>query len=128
MSPEALRMRRFSLVLLLLAATVLPALAQPFPATGLWRLRHTDGSPFHVRLYADGSALSDFGSGENGTWLWEGQAVVCRWSDGWLDRITPAPGGGYVKVAWAPGADRKGPPSNRNRAVRVSPDPNDAAR
>lgn len=119
---------RTLMLALLLAAASMPAVAQPFPATGLWKLHHTDGSTFFIRLYADGSALSDFASGENGTWRWEGRAVVCRWNDGWLDKITAVRGGGFVKVSWAPGADRGGPPSNRNRARRISADPNAPAR
>lgn len=116
-------MKRLSLSLALLLASVLPAAG--FDPVGLWRFHHTDGSVFHGRLYPDQTATTDFGEGERGIWRAEGEAVRMLYTDGW-DDLLMADGDGFRKESWEPGADRCGPPTNANPAERLSSDP-DAA-
>jgi hypothetical protein len=108
------------LLLMLLAAGSLRA--EVFDPVGLWRFRHTDGSVFYGRLYADQRATTDFGANESGIWRPEGDAVRILYTDGWDDLLTMVDGG-FAKRSWEPGADRCGPPTNENVAERVSTDP-----
>ncbi|MGE4045788.1 MAG: hypothetical protein AB7F35_13110, partial [Acetobacteraceae bacterium] len=82
-----------------------------------------DGTPFHVRLAPDHSAMSDFAAGEQGIWRWEGNAVRILFTDGWDDLLSKGPDGSFTHAGWAPQADRCGPSSNRGRGEKLSDDP-----
>jgi len=94
-----------------------------FDAVGRWRFFHTDGKPFHVRLAPDQTADSDFATGEQGIWRWEGKAVRIMFTDGWDDVLSMGPDGRFTHAGWAPDTDRCGPSSNRGAGEKVSDDP-----
>ncbi|MBX3452874.1 MAG: hypothetical protein KF777_25275 [Planctomycetaceae bacterium] len=108
--------RQMRLLLILLLLSVL-ALAEPFPAAGVWKVGHGDGTELRLTLHADGRAESDW-EGQYGSWHWQGDRLVVEYTDGWADIIS-ATKDGYEKVSYKPGADRNGPPSNRTTAVRL---------
>ena len=111
-------MRRLALFLALLTAL---GCAEPFRAAGVWKVGHGDGTDLRLTLYPDGRAQSDW-EGQHGTWHWRADRVVVEYTDGWADVIYATPTG-YEKVAYKPGADRAGPPSNRTAAERLSDPP-----
>jgi len=111
-------MQRLAMLLLLLTAL---ARAEPFPAAGVWKVGHGDGTDLRLTLYPDGRAESDW-EGQHGTWRWLADRLVVEYTDGWADIIFATPTG-YEKVAYKPGADRSGVPSNRTSAARVSGPP-----
>ena len=102
------------LILLLLAGL---ACAEPFPAAGVWKVGHGDGTELRLTLHPDGRAESDW-EGQHGSWHWQDNRLVVEYTDGWADIISAIPGG-YEKTSYKPGADRTGPPSNRTSAVRL---------
>ena len=112
---------RTLLATLLLTLFALPATAggeYPFDPLGRWQVAHTDGVPFHITAHADGSAVSTWGEGEEGSWAFEGARLHFSWTDGWHDFIYRE-GEGFAKVAYEPGAPLSGPPTNRTTAERV---------
>ncbi len=103
------------LLLLLLAALA-------WTPVGCWEIAHTDGTPIHVRVLADGTCTSDWDQGEQGKWRLEGGKLWLEWSDGWTDVIEEHEGG-FRKSAWGPGVPREGPPTNRTRARKTADRP-----
>ena len=101
------------------APAAVPEAAKDVGGAGRWRLRHTDGSTFVITLADDGSATSDFGSGETGAWRREGGRLHAFWTDGWDDVIYLAPDGSWRKAAWGPETPRGGPPLNDAPAERL---------
>jgi hypothetical protein len=87
------------------------------PFAGIWRLnREPDGSYLYVTLRADGSAFSTVNGLTEGTWDADGEAAVCTWPDGWVDRIERA-GGSWHKKSWVGAAE--GTPADLSEAARV---------
>ena len=107
-----------AVTLMLLSLAVSADGDYPFDPVGVWRIAHGDGTPILITAHADGSAVSDWEKGEEGSWAFEGQRLHFAWTDGWHDFIYRE-GSGFAKVAYGPGAPLDGPPTNRTTAERV---------
>ena len=95
------------------------ALPEAMTYVGAWELHDTDGSVFHVTLAEDGSAKSDWGPGEVGTWKMEGGKVTVSWTDGWHDVLYPD-GEGFHKDGYAPGVPLTAQPTNSAPAHKLA--------
>lgn len=105
-------------LLLLALSFVLCAAGPAFDVVGVWEVQHTDGTPITFVVNEDGTATNDWQGGARGEWRWDGDRAVFDWEDGWRDVISREADGTFVKVAWGPGVDRAGEPSNRTPAVK----------
>ena len=104
--------------LLALLLLTIPALAEPFPAAGRWKIYHTDNTPILVTLYPDHKAVNDWGGGTKGSWKWVDGKLVMRWKDGWRD-VVSLQEGRYTKAGYAPDNRNQTNPSNETRAYRL---------
>jgi hypothetical protein len=87
------------------------------PFVGIWRLnREPDGSYLYVTLRSDGSAFSTVNGLTEGQWDSDGEAALCNWPDGWVDRIERA-AGSWHKKSWVGAAE--GTPADLSEAARV---------
>jgi hypothetical protein len=75
-----------------------------------------------MRVYADGTAWSDYPSNNPGRWRMDGDRLVCVWADDWKEVLIPSPEG-WSKLGYQPGASLQSPPSNRSRAIRATSAP-----
>lgn len=94
-----------------------------FNSVGRWRLFHSDGKGFVVRLAPDQTASSDADGGQRGIWRREGDGIRVIYTDGWDDVLTRGVDGAYRKQAWGPGNDRCGPPIGSGPAEKIVDDP-----
>lgn len=115
---------------------------RPAEACGTWALSDGLNNGFDLVLASDGSAHSTWSRadpskpGESGTWRIERGRVTVDLTSGWRDEIVRAPGAFAAKgpgdadaafiagdlfshLAWGPGTDREGPPSNGGQAVKL---------
>lgn len=83
---------------------------QPF--VGKWRMEATSESPEFVLTIHLHSVHKSHVPDATGKWkVAQGHAII-EWSDGWLDVLKPQGARGIFKIAFAPGVDRTGPPTN----------------
>ena len=110
-------------VLLLALLCLCPLQAQDeSDYVGLWWVSHGDGAPLQIRLYADGTAWSDYPSNNPGHWEVRHGRMVCVWADDWKE-VFELKSGRIVKFGFRPGVDVDAPPSNVSKALRGSSSP-----
>jgi hypothetical protein len=113
----------YGILLLALAFPVGRVGAQPSgDMVGLWWISHGDGAPLQMRVYADGTAWSDYPANNPGRWHMDGDRLVCVWADDWKEVLVRSPRG-WSKLGYEPGTGMQSPPSNRSHAVRVTSEP-----
>ncbi len=112
----------WTMAFLLLCCSGLAAEVTPPNPVGLWWVSHGDGEPLQFRLYADGSAWSDYPDNNPGQWKSEGSAVICQWADDWKEVLSWSEQG-WQKHGYAPGQSLESSPSNFSRAFQISPRP-----
>lgn len=84
---------------------------------GVWRLSEEPADSYtFVAVKSDGRAVSSVNGRTEGTWEPDGDGFVCRWPDGWTDRIANTDNG-WVKMSWL--GEPEGEPADQSVAVRV---------
>jgi hypothetical protein len=86
---------------------------------GTWRMTAVPTSPAFF-LVLDGSFNATRENGTAGTWRLVGNEAHIEWRDGWFDVLRPTGDGATEKCAWKAGANRSGPPTNTQPAMKAS--------
>ena len=92
---------------------------------GVYRLRPTQPQlpPYMATLLSTGRAFNNIDTVASGSWRQEAGRLVIDWASGWRTTIelgaAPAPGSPFRVLHWAPGSDRKGPPSAERSGTRL---------
>ncbi len=85
---------------------------------GQWEVADSEGKNFLINLKEDGTAVSNWKNGEEGSWEFKNAKAYVEWKNGWKD-IIHKDGDGFKKVAYAPGSGFKDAPDNASRAKKV---------
>lgn len=89
---------------------------------GVWRTRSvgagTKDEDLFVCLCSDGGAVKSIDAINSGCWQQQPTGLAIHWSDGWFTMLTQD-GDVVTGQSWAPGADRKGPPTGTANWLEV---------
>ncbi|MEB3296281.1 MAG: hypothetical protein VKL23_01960 [Cyanobacteriota bacterium] len=89
---------------------------------GVYRLQPTQPQlpPYTAVLLSNGQVFNSIDRVAGGGWSLQGDRVVIDWLSGWRTVMIGLRGTSRNVLHWAPGADRKGPPSAQRSGERLN--------